>query len=199
MAMATATEFRRRSRLLLGATIAWNSFEAVVAVASGVSAGSVALVGFGFDSVIEVFAACVVLWQLRGPSETRDRLALRLIGLSFFALAAYITVAAVRDLLAADHPAESIVGIALAVASLIIMPALAVAKRRTGQQLGSVTVVAESSQTLLCAYLSAVLLAGLVLNATLGWWCADPLAGLVIAALALREGREAWNGDTCCD
>lgn len=197
--MITATELRRRSRFLLGATIAWNSLEAIVAVASGLSAGSIALVGFGFDSVIEVFAACVVLWHLRGLSETRERLALRLIGLSFFALAAYITIAAVRDLVVGDHPAESLVGIALAVASLVVMPALAIAKRRTGQRLGSATVVAESAETFLCAYLSAVLLAGLVLNATLGWWWADPVAGLVIAALALREGSEAWNGSACCD
>jgi divalent metal cation (Fe/Co/Zn/Cd) transporter len=196
--MNTTTDLRRWSRSLLIATIAWNSVEAVVAVGAGVAASSIALVGFGFDSLIEVFAAGVVLWQLKGLSEDRERRALRLIGLSFFVLAAYISIEAVRDLIAGQHASESTVGIVLAAVSLVVMPSLGIAKRRVGQRLGSATVVAESAQTMLCSYLSAVLLAGLLLDGILGWWWADPAAGLVIAALALREGREAWNGDPCC-
>ena len=189
----------RRAQLLAGASVAYNVLEAVIAVTAGMVAGSVALVGFGLDSVVEVSSGLVILWQFRHPlPETRERQALRLMALSFFALAAYVTVESIRSLWtghAADH---SPVGIALAAASLVIMPFLSWAQRRTGRQLQSATVVADSTQTLLCTYLSAVLLAGLVLNATLGWSWADPVAGLVIAAVAAKEGREAWRGDNCC-
>lgn len=197
--MTTVTDLRRRSRWLLYATIAWNTIEAVVAVTAGLIAGSVALTGFGFDSLIEVFSAGVVLWQLNGLSEERERRALKLIGASFFILAAYITVESVRDLFSGQQASESIVGIALAALSLLVMPSLATAKRRTAQRSGSTTLEAESRQTMLCAYLSAVLLAGLLADALLGWWWADPIAALAIAYLAVREGREAWAGDTCCD
>jgi divalent metal cation (Fe/Co/Zn/Cd) transporter len=180
-------------------TVVWNVVEAVVAIASGAAAGSVALVSFGLDSTVEVASAAVIIWQFAGLDEQRERTALRLIGLSFFALAAYVAVRAVFDLLAGNEPDTSIVGIGLAVASLVVMPALAMAKRDTGRRLGSVTVTADSQQTWLCTYLSVVLLAGLLLNATVGWWWADPVAGLIIAALAAREGREAWEGDHCCD
>jgi divalent metal cation (Fe/Co/Zn/Cd) transporter len=165
----------------------------VVAIASGVSAGSIALVGFGLDSVIEVFAASVVVWEFRGVSEERTRRALRLIAISFFVLAAYVAIEATRDLIVGAEPAESVPGIILAGASLLVMPTLAIAKRRTGRQLGSMTLLADATETLLCSYLSAILLVGLVLNATVGWWWADPLAGLGIAYLAVREGLEAWR------
>ncbi len=162
-------------------------------------AGSVALVGFGLDSVVEVSSGMVILWQFRHAiPEARERQALRLIALSFFALAAYVTLESVRALLGGTEPVASPVGIGLAVASLAVMPFLSRAQRRTGRQLGSNAVVADGTQTLLCTYLSAVLLLGLVLNATLGWSWADSLAGLLIAAVALREGIEAWRGERCC-
>ena len=162
-------------------------------------AGSVALVGFGLDSIVEVSSGLIILWQFRHPlPEARERTALRLMAVSFFALAAYVAVESVRAL-ASGHSADpSSVGIALAAASLVIMPFLSWAQRRTGRALGSNAVVADSTQTLLCTYLSAVLLIGLVLNATLGWHWADPIAGLVIAAVAAKEGRDAWRGDGCC-
>ncbi len=192
---------RRRALRLEYATIAWNVIEAVVAVAAGLAAGSIALVGFGLDSTIEVFAASVVVWELRGVehgSEERERRALRLIAVSFFVLTAYVTAEAARDLAGFGGEAgESTVGIVLAAISLAVMPALAWGKRRTGRALGSATVLADSAETFLCSYLSAILLAGLVLNATVGWWWADPLAALGIAWLAFREGREAWEGDAC--
>lgn len=188
----------QRARLLAWFTIGSNAFEGVVAVASGVLAGSVALVGFGLDSFVEVFAGSVVLWQLRSTDAGRERRAMRLIGVSFFMLAGYVAVDAGRDLMAGSGAADSPVGIAIALVSLTVMPLLAVAKRRTGQALGSAVVVADSKETALCSYLSLVLLVGLGLNATVGWWWADPLAALVIAVLAVREGREAWHGDTCC-
>jgi divalent metal cation (Fe/Co/Zn/Cd) transporter len=190
---------RRRGRLLAGATIAWNAVEGVIAVAAGIGAGSLALVGFGLDSFIEVFAGGVVLWHLGGGTEDREQRALRLIAVSFFVLAAYVVAEAARDLLAGEEAGESPVGIALAAVSLAVMPALAWAKRRTGRALGDTVIAADATETALCSYLSAILLAGLVLNATVGWWWADPLAALAIAALALREGREAWQGDSCCD
>ena len=198
-AMAERVHWRRWALTLTWATIAWNVLEAVVALASGAVAGSIALVGFGLNSVVEVASAAVVVWQFAGVVEERERRALKLIAGSFFVFAAYVTVQAVWDLLARAEPRESTVGIILAVLSLLVMPVLAVAKRRVGRRLTSRTVVADSSQTLLCSYLSAVLLVGLVANATLGWWWADPVAALVIAALAVREGREAWRGDPCGD
>jgi len=189
----------RRAQLLAGASVAYNVLEAVVAIAAGAVAGSVALVGFGLDSVVEVSSGLVILWQFRHRlPETRERQALRLIGVSFFALAAYVTVESLRALLGDARPDTSPLGIALAATSLVVMPFLSWAQRRTGRALGSGSVVADSKQTLLCTYLSAVLLVGLTLNATLGWSWADPLAGLVIAAVALSEGVQAWRGDDCC-
>ncbi|MGH9039324.1 MAG: cation transporter [Acidimicrobiia bacterium] len=185
----------RRAFALEGLTVAWNTVEAAVAVIAGVAAGSIALIGFGLDSLIEVFAAGVVIWQLRGGSEERERLALRLIAGSFFALAAYVSIEALRDLLLGHEPGTSTPGVVLAAVSLAVMPSLALAKRRTGQRLGNPVLVADSTETLLCAYLSAILLVGLALNATVGWWWADPLAGLGIAYFAVREGREAWEGE----
>jgi divalent metal cation (Fe/Co/Zn/Cd) transporter len=189
-----------RARRLAYATASYNLVEGAVAVAAGAVAGSAALIGFGLDSAVEVSSALVVIWQFRGAlPESRERLALRLIGASFFALAAYVAVQSVRTLLGADEPDASPVGIAIAAASLLIMPTLAYWKRRTGRELGSAAVTADAGQTMLCTYLSAVLLVGLVLNATLGWAWADPLAGLVIAGVAVREGIEAWRGEHCDD
>lgn len=190
---------RRRTLGLAWLTVVWNVIEAVVALAAGRAAGSLALIGFGLDSTIEVASAAVIIWQFSGLDEQREQRALRLIALSFFALAAYVTLQAGFDLLGGSEAEPSAIGIALTVASLVVMPALAMAKRSTGRQLGSATVVADSQQTWLCTYLSAVVLVGLLLNATLGWWWADPIAALLIAALALREGVEAWRGETCCD
>lgn len=199
-ASATAERVRlgRRAQLLAGASVAYNLVEAVVAVLAGLAAGSVALVGFGLDSVVEVSSGLVVLWQFRSRlPESRERQALRLMAVCFFALAAYVGVESVRALVSGGDPDASPVGIGLAIASLAVMPFLSWAQRRTGRALGSQAVVADSTQTLLCTYLSAVLLAGLVLNATLGWGWADPVAGLVIAAVAVREGRAAWRGEGC--
>ncbi len=189
----------RRAQLLAGASVAYNLVEAGVAVTAGVVAGSVALVGFGLDSVVEVSSGLVILWQFRHAlPESRERTALRLIAVSFFALAAYVGFESGRSLASAAKPEPAPVGIGLAIASLVVMPILSVAQRRTGRRLGSGAVVADGTQTLLCTYLSAVLLVGLVLNATLGWAWADPVAGLAIAGVALREGREAWRGEACC-
>ena len=188
----------RRAQLLAAASVLYNLVEAVVAITAGLVAGSIALVGFGLDSVVEVSSGLIILWQFRHPlPESRERRALRLMALSFFALAGYVTVESVRALVIGHDPDSSRVGIGLAVASLMIMPFLSWAQRRTGRSLGSGAVVADSTQTLLCTYLSAVLLVGLLLNATLGWTWADPVAGLVIAAVAVREGRAAWRGEGC--
>lgn len=189
----------RRARLLAGASVAYNVVEAVVAISAGLVAGSVALVGFGLDAVVEVSSGLIVLWQFAHHlPESRERLALRLMAFSFFALAAYVSVGSVLALVGGAEPDHSPVGIGLAAASLVIMPFLSWAQRRTGRELGSNAVVADSTQTLLCTYLSAVLLGGLLLNSLLGWSWADPVAGLVIAAVAVREGVQAWRGEGCC-
>lgn len=189
----------RRAVQLAWATIAWNVVEAAVAIAAGAAAGSIALVGFGLDSIVEVMSAAVIVWQFKGLAEAREHRALRLIALSFFALGAYVVVQATIDLVGGSESDSSAVGIGLAIASLIVMPLLARAKRRTGERMGSATVVADSTQTQLCAYLSAILLGGLILNATVGWWWADPVAAIAIAALAVNEGRAAWRGEICDD
>jgi divalent metal cation (Fe/Co/Zn/Cd) transporter len=189
----------RRAQLLAASSVAYNLVEAAASIGAGAIAGSVALVAFGLDSVIEVSSGLVILWQFRHRlPHTRERQALRLIGVSFFALAAYVTVESLHALMSGDRSAPSAVGIAIACASLTAMPFLSWAQRRTGRRLASGSVVADSQQTLLCTYLSAVLLGGLLVNATLGWWWADPLAGLAIAAVATREGIQAWHGHNCC-
>lgn len=204
MSAATLTPRRRavlgrRAQLLAGVSVGYNVIEAIIAVSAGVIAGSVALVGFGLDSVVEVSSGLIILWQFRHRlPETRERQALRLMALSFFALAGYVAFESLRALIGGHDPDHSTVGIVLAVASLVIMPFLSWAQRQTGKALGSNAVVADSTQTLLCTYLSAVLLLGLVLNGALGWSWADPVAGLVIAAVAVKEGREAWRGEGCC-
>ena len=189
----------RRAQLLAGASVSYNIVEAGIAIAAGTVAGSGALIGFGLDSIVEVASGLIILWQFRHRvPESRERLALRMIALSFLALAAYVAVDAVLALFQQHRPEQSLVGIGLAIASLAIMPLLSLAQRRTGRALGSATVVADSTQTLLCTYLSAVLLLGLVLNGWLGWWWADPIAALIIAAVAAKEGLDAWRGKNCC-
>ena len=191
---------QQRARLLAWATIVYNTAEGVIAVLAGLAAGSVALVSFGLDSAVEVLSAVAVSWQFAGGVDpvVRERRTLRLIAFSFFALAAYVAVDAVRALTGGADPESSHVGIYLAVASLVVMPVLTAAKRRVGRELGSATVTADANQTLLCTYLSVVLLAGLLLNDWYGWGWADPVAALIIAAVAAREGVEAWRGDACC-
>jgi divalent metal cation (Fe/Co/Zn/Cd) transporter len=189
----------RRVRLLVAATITYNVIEAVVAISAGAVASSTALIGFGLDSVIEVASASAVAWQFCGRDpETRERTALKIIALSFFALAGYITVESVRSLTGAQDAEHSTVGIVLAAASLTIMPLLSYAQRRAGRELGSTSAVADSRQTLLCAYLSGALLAGLLLNSLFGWSWADPIVALFIAGVAVREGQQAWRGKHCC-
>lgn len=189
----------RRIRWFVAATITYNVLEAVIALSEGARVSSTALIGFGLDSVIEVSSAAAVAWQFAGRDpEAREKIALRVIALSFFALALYITADAIRALSGIGEAQHSTIGIGLAAASLVIMPILSAAQRRAGRELGSASAVADSKQTLLCTYLSAVLLAGLLLNSLFGWSWADPIAALVIAAIAVREGRNAWKGETCC-
>lgn len=188
----------RRAQLLAGASVVYNLIEAVVAIAAGAIASSVALVGFGLDSLVEMGSGLVILWQFRAAlPESRERQALRLIAISFFALAGYVGFESVRGLVSGEGADHSTTGIVVAGVSLVIMPLLSWAQRRTGRELGSGSVVADSTQTLLCTYLSAVVLVGLLANSLLGWWWADPLAALVVAGVALREGLEAWRGDAC--
>ena len=189
---------RRRIRIVVAITIAWNIVEAIVAVVAGTAASSAALIGFGLDSVVEVLSAAAVAWQFsaRDP-ETREKTALRVIAVSFFALAAYVAVDAVLSLAGLREPEHSPVGIGLAALSLVVMPFLSWFERRTGRELGSASAVADSKQTLICTYLSAALLVGLLLNSLFGWAWADSIAALVIAVFAVREGIEAWKGDAC--
>nr|MDT0662563.1 cation transporter [Micromonospora sp. DSM 115978] len=189
----------RRVRLLVAATITYNVVEAVVAITAGTMASSTALIGFGLDSVIEVSSAAAVAWQFAGRDpEAREKVALRVIAVSFFAIAAYVTVESVRALVGGADAEHSSIGLVLAALSLAVMPVLSYAQRRTGRELGSRSAVADSKQTLLCTYLSVVLLVGLGVNSLFGWSWADPIAALVIAAVAVKEGREAWRGDACC-
>ncbi|MDA2807614.1 cation transporter [Nocardiopsis suaedae] len=207
MPARTATPERRREaltrriRLIVAGTIAYNLVEAVVAITAGSLASSAALIGFGLDSLVEVSSALAVAWQFSSRDaavrQSRERRALRVIAVSFFALAAYVTFEAFRSFTGAEAE-PSTVGIALAALSVAIMPLLSWAERRTGRELGSASAVADSKQTMLCAYLSAALLVGLLANAVLGWTWADPVVALVIAAVAVREGVEAWRGDACC-
>jgi divalent metal cation (Fe/Co/Zn/Cd) transporter len=191
----------RRAKTLAWVGVGWHGIEAAVAVGAGLAAGSIALIGFGADSLIEAFAGFIVLWRFaraRAASLTAERRAQQLIAISFYVIAAYITVDATRSLIASDEPHVSWVGIGLAAVTLIAMPPLARAKARVADALGSSATKSESRQTVLCAYLSAALLVGLGLNALAGWWWADPLTALLIAAVAVKEGRDSWRGDSCC-
>lgn len=192
----------KRVRLLAWGANAWHMVEFAIALGAGLAAGSVALVGFGIDSLIESLAGFVILWRFaasRAQSETAERSAQRLVALSFFALALYVGVEGVRTLAVADRPEVSWIGIGLAAFTAPTMPLLALAKRRVGQRLGSAATVKEGAQNMVCAYLSVALLVGLLANALAGWWWADPVAALVIGAVALREGIGTWRGEGCCD
>jgi divalent metal cation (Fe/Co/Zn/Cd) transporter len=190
----------RRARLLAWGGNAWHVVEFAIAVGAGIAAGSVALVGFGIDSVIEALAGGVIVWLFtggRGSSHTAERRAQQLIAASYALLLVYIGVEAVRDLLGSHHPGVSWVGIGLAAFTAPTMPLLARAKRKVGRKLNSSATVSEASQNMICAYLSIALLAGLLANALLGWWWADPAAALVIAAVVAKEGIDAWRGESC--
>jgi len=191
----------RRGRLLEYLSVAWMVVEAAVGIASGIFAGSIALVGFGADSIIEIFSSAVILWRLREGSmgQEREHTALKLVGVSFFALAAFVTFDAIRDLALHHRPQVSYIGITLAVVALVGMPLLARAKRRVAASLQSRAMHADSRQSDFCAYLSGILLTGLILNAFFSWWWADPAAALVMVALMLREGVQAFRGETCCN
>jgi cation diffusion facilitator family transporter len=197
---------RRWAWWLTAATIAWNVIEAVVALGGGVLAGSIALVGFGLDSVVEVSSAVVIAWRLsrqgadHTANERAERRGVRLIALSFFGIAAYVTFDSIAALFGLrEEPQPSTLGLAITALSLVVMPSLAFAKRRVANRMGSVALRADAAETMLCTYLSAVVLLGLAANAVLGWWWMDPIAGLVVAALAVREGREAWTSGELCE
>lgn len=194
----------RRGRYLEYFTIGYNSLEGLIAVAAGLLAGSIALVGFGFDSLIEVTSGAVLLWRLHADldEERRERveaISLRIVGACFVLLALYVSYDSVKSLIRREVPQESIVGIVLAAASLIVMPLLVRAKRKVARRIKSAALMADSKQTELCTYLSAILLAGLLLNALLGWWWADPVAALVMVPIIVKEGIEGLRGETCCD
>lgn len=187
-----------RAQLLALTSVIYNFAEAIIAIMAGAIASSTALIGFGLDSCVELASGLIVLWQFRHAMPERyEKQALRLIAWSFFALAAYVGFESVRSLLAQHAPDHSNIGIILAALSLLVMPLLSWAQRRTGRELASGSVVADSKQTLLCTYLSAVVLLGLLANSFLGWWWADPVAGLVIAGVAAKEGYDAWKGEAC--
>jgi divalent metal cation (Fe/Co/Zn/Cd) transporter len=191
---------RSRARRLTQLGLAWHALEAAIAIAAGVIAGSVALVGFGADSVIEACAGLVVLWLVTGDrlrSHRAERRAQQLIAASFLVLGLYVTIESARELIAGHHAGVSWAGVALAAVTLVAMPPLAAAKRRVGTALRSPATTSESRQTMLCAYLSAALLVGLLANAVAGWWWADPAVALLIAAVALTEARNAWQGESC--
>jgi len=192
------TPFVVQGRRLEYLTIGWNSLEAIISIGAGLVAGSIALVAFGIDSIIEVSSGVVLLWRLVS-GEHREELALKLVGLSFIALAGYVAFDAAKSLILREAPDVSYVGIAIAALSLVVMPLLARAKRSVAGRLNSRALVADSRQTDICAYLSAILLAGLGLNAVIGWWWADPVAAIAMVPIIAKEGIEALRGDTCCD
>jgi divalent metal cation (Fe/Co/Zn/Cd) transporter len=193
-----ADVLRRRIRIIVAVTIGYNLIEAVVAIAAGAAASSGALIGFGLDSTIEVLSAAAVAWQFtRRDPEHWETGTLRVIAVAFFALAAYVGVSSVSTLVAGREADHSTTGIVLTALSVVVMPFLSLAERRTGRELGSATAIADSRQTLICSYLSAAVLLGLLLDSLFGWWWADPVAALVIVVFAIREGLEAWSGDAC--
>lgn len=202
--MSTRAAAIHRGLNLEYVTIGWNLLEGAVGLIAGGLAGSIALIGFGIDSLIEISSGGILLWRLRADRDEQqreriERLALKLVGISLLALAVYVAAESALSLVRHEAPARSLPGIALAIASLIAMPMLARAKRRVAAELGSSALQADSWQTDICAYLAAILLLGLLLNAVLGWWWADPAAGLLMAPIIAYEGMKAWRGETCCD
>jgi divalent metal cation (Fe/Co/Zn/Cd) transporter len=206
MAVAVITRDRyealaARAKLLSWLSLAWMTVEGAVAVAAGIAAGSIALVGFGLDSAIEGFASVIIIWRFTGErvfSHAAEERAQRLVAVQFFLLAPYVGFESVRALADGEHAETTWLGIALAIGSVVLMPALAIAKQRLADQLGSAATAGEGRQNMLCAYLAGALLLGLLGNALLGAWWLDPVVGLVIAAVAVKEGREAWRGEGCC-
>jgi divalent metal cation (Fe/Co/Zn/Cd) transporter len=199
---ARREKLRRQARLLAWGGIGWHVVEFGIALGAGIAAGSIALIGFGADSLIESFAGFVVVWLFSGTrvhSPTAERRAQRAISVSFFVLAAYVVAESIRTLLGGTHPEVSWIGVGLAAFTAPTMPLLARAKRRIGNRLQSAATVKEGAQNMLCAYLSVALLTGLLLNAIAGWWWADPLAAFAIGIVAVKEGRESWRGEGCCD
>lgn len=191
----------RRAKLLSWLSLAWMTVEGAIGITAALLAGSVALLGFGIDSVIEGAASVIVIWRFTGPrrlSDSAEERAQKLVAVSFFLLAPYIAQDAVRTLISGEHPATSWVGVGLSISSIVIMPLLGRAKQRIGQQLGSAATAGEGTQNLLCAYMAAGVLVGLLANAVVGWWWLDPVVALLIAALAVHEGRETWSGEGCC-
>lgn len=197
----TNTKAVKRGRVLEYFTLGWNLLEAFVAVGSGVIAGSAALIGFGLDSLIECASGATLLWRLRDGEmgEAREKLALKLVGISFLLLAAYVAFDSGKSLLMREVPETSYAGIIIAALSLVVMPLLAKEKRKVAAQLNSRAMSADSKQTEICAYLSAILLGGLLLNALFGFWWADPIAALIMTPIIAREGIEALRGETCCE
>ena len=198
---ATVERLARRARLLSWLSLAWMTVEGAVAIGAGIVAGSIALIGFGLDSVVEGLASVIIIWRFTGGrvhSQEAERRAQRLVAAQFFLLAPYVAFESVRALVGGERPDESLVGILLATGSVILMPMLGIAKQRLARQLGSAATSGEGAQNLLCAYLAGALLVGLLGNAWLGAWWLDPMVGLLIAGLALKEGREAWRGEGCC-
>ena len=199
---AERTRLVRLAKLLAWSSLAWMTAEGVIAVVAGISAGSIALIGFGIDSAIEGLASVIIIWRFSGArafSEEAERRAQKLVAISFFLLAPYVAIEAIRTLATGSEPEVSWLGIGLTTASLILMPFFGVAKRRVGARLRSEATVGEGTQNILCAYLSVAVLVGLAANAIFGAWWADPLAALVIAGVAVREGLESWRGEECCD
>ncbi len=191
----------RRAKILAWLGVGWHGIEAAVAVGAGLAAGSIALIGFGADSLVELVAGIILLWRFaasRASSESAERRAQKLIALSFYVIAAYVGFEAIRTLLAGDHPEASWIGIWLSVVTVLTMPPLAIAKARIGEKLGSSATKSEGQQNMLCAYLSVALLVGLGTNALFGLWWADPVTALLIAVVAVKEGRESWRGESCC-
>lgn len=194
----------KRGRRLEYFTIAYNSLEGIIAVIAGLMAGSIALVGFGFDSLIEVTSGSALLWRLHLDADESRRkrveaVTLRIVGVCFLLLAAYVSYDSIKSLIWREQPHESIPGIILAIASLIVMPLLARSKRKVARGIKSGALMADSKQTKLCMYLSAILLAGLLLNALVGWWWADPVAALIMVPIIVKEGVEGLRDETCCD
>jgi divalent metal cation (Fe/Co/Zn/Cd) transporter len=190
-----------RAKLLSWLSLAWMTVEGAVAVTAAILAGSVALLGFGLDSVIEGVASVIIIWRFTGSrrlSHAAEERAQKLVAIQFFILAPYVAQDAIRTLLAGDHPDTSWLGIGLAISSIVIMPMLGRAKQKIGRRLGSLATTGEGTQNLMCAYMAAGVLVGLLANALIAWWWLDPVVALGIAAIAVREGVETWRGEGCC-